>query len=508
MKKVVILLMIITIASKFLGFARDITLAYFYGASNISDAYLIALTIPTVIFAIIATGISTGYIPMYSKLESDYGVEKANLYTSKLTNIILLLCLIIVGFSLIFTEQIVKVFASGFEGETLTLAIKFTQISIFGIFFTGVIGIYKGFLQIKGKQAIPAMIGFPMNFIIILSIFLSTKVDIILLAYGIVVATAAQLFLLIPFVNRTGYKYSLTFDLKDENIRKMSYLALPIIIGTSIEQINKVIDRTLASQISIGGISALNYADNLKGMVSAIFVTSIVVVLYPLISKMAAKNNIDGLKKSISEAIVGVNLLVVPATIGFIIFAEPLVSLLFGRGEFDSNAIYMTSSALSFYAIGLIGFALREVISKVFYSLQDTKTPMINATIAIILNIVLNIILSRYMGVSGLALATSISVIFCTILLFISLRNKIGSFGLKNITLSFGKIFLSSILMGVAARNLYVFLLSFNISNFTSLFLSIVVAIIVYFLVISFMNISEVNTIIRAIKEKKIRKRI
>ncbi|MFY9440980.1 MAG: lipid II flippase MurJ, partial [Tepidanaerobacteraceae bacterium] len=139
MKKTALLLMIITIVSKIVGFGREITLSYFYGASNISDAFLISLTIPNVIFSFIGVGISTGYIPLYSEIEQKQGGKEGYRYTNNLVNILLIICTGIIFFGYLFTNQIVKVFASGFEGDTLALAVRFTRISLLGIYFTGLI---------------------------------------------------------------------------------------------------------------------------------------------------------------------------------------------------------------------------------------------------------------------------------------------------------------------------------------------------------------------------------
>jgi putative peptidoglycan lipid II flippase len=159
MKKTAIILMIITILSKIFGFTREIALSYFYGASNISDAFLISLTIPSVIFSFIGTGISTGYIPMYSKIEQKYGEKEGNRYTNNLVNILLILCTVMIIFGLLFTDKIVKIFASGFAGDTLALAVQFTRISLVGIYFTGLISVFGAFLRIKGNYAIPALVG-------------------------------------------------------------------------------------------------------------------------------------------------------------------------------------------------------------------------------------------------------------------------------------------------------------------------------------------------------------
>ncbi|MGI6587851.1 MAG: murein biosynthesis integral membrane protein MurJ [Peptococcia bacterium] len=501
MKKTAIALMLITIVSKFVGFIREITLSYFYGASNISDAYLIALTIPSVIFAFIGAGIATTYIPLYSGIVQEKGVPRADRFTNNLLNFVFVLCTLVILLGLIFTVPLVKVFAVGFTGETLKLAVFFTRLTLFGIYFSGAIYIFSGYLQIKNNYIIPALIGFPLNFITIITIALSSRNSLMILAIGSVLATASQLLFVIPFVYQKGYRYHLTLDKNDEYLKKLLYLSLPIIISVSVNQINVLVDRTLASLIVEGGISALNYANRLNLFMHGIFVTSIATVMYPLISKMAVENNTSGLKKVLSESISGINVLIIPATVGAMIFAEPIVRLLFGRGVFDEKAIVLTSGALFFYALGMVGYGLREVLSRAFYSLRDTKTPMINATIAVVLNIILNIILSRFLGIGGLALATSISALFCTFLLFISLRKKIGHFGLMNISLSLLKIVFASLVMGLVARWSYGALLTQWSANL-SLITAIVIGAGIYFILIYFLKIQEVQEILLLLKQE------
>lgn len=501
MKNTALVLMMLTILSKLIGFGRDITLSYFYGASNISDAYLISLTIPLSIFAFIGTGIATSYIPIYNDVEKEKDIESADRFTSNSLNFILIICTIIVIISSLFTEEIVKLFASGFEGDTLKLAAHFTKISIWSIYFSSLIYIFKSYLQLKNQFIIPALIGIPLNFFTILSIVISYKSNITVLAIGSVVATFSQLALMIPSVLKRGYKYKFVIDKDSKYIKRMVYLSLPVILGVSANQINVLVDRTIASRIATGGISALNYANRLNLFVQGIVVMSISTAMYPMISRMASDNNIKGFKKSILSAINGIDLLVMPAIIGSMIFSKEIVELLFGRGEFGEEAIIMTGSALFFYSIGMIGFGLREVLSRAFYSLQDTKTPMINAAISMILNIILNLILSKYLGIGGLALATSISAIFCTLLLILSLRKKVGAFGIRGITVSFIKIFISSVIMGIVAK--VAFELSHNIINKNiALILSIGLGALIYFILIYMFKLEDAQNFVNVIKNK------
>lgn len=501
MKKIALIIMIITLFSKFLGFGRDIVLSYFFGASSISDAYLISLTIPSVIFGFIGAGIVTAYIPMQSRILSGFGEEAGSEFTSNFTNIILMLVSIILLVSMVFTEPIVKLFAIGFSGDTLELTTNFTKISLFGMYFTALIAIFSGYLQIKDNYVVPALIGFPLNIIMIISIIIASQGNYIFLALGTVLATASQFFIMVPFIKKEKFKYSFLVNLKDDRIIKTLHIATPVVIGTSVNQVNILVDRTIASYLEVGGISALNYANRLNLFIQGLFVTSIITAMYPMISSYAINKNFEGIKKALKESINIITIFVLPITIGGMIFSNEIVKMLFGRGAFDENAIKMTSIALFFYAIGMPGFGFREVLARGFYSIQDTKTPMINATIGVFLNIVLNIILSRFMGIGGLALATSISATCTTILLFISLRKKIGAFGIKNISISFFKILFASFIMGGFAKLSFNYLSAYLSQN-SSLLMSIGVGAVSYFVIIYFMKIEDIDLIVGSVKKK------
>lgn len=501
MKRAAIIIMIITLFSKILGLTRDIVLSYFYGASNISDAYLVSLTIPTLIFSFVSSGILTAYIPMLSKIINDSGEDEGSKYTSNLINITLLMTTLITFITILFCEPIIRIFALGFSNETLELAVRFTQITLIGMYFTALVSIFSGFLQVKKKYFAPALIGFPLNIIIIISIFISSQGNYYILALGSLIATISQFILLIPFIKKENFKYSLSINFKDDKIKKTLYIALPAILGSSVNQINTLVDKTIASQLITGGISALNYASRLNQFVQGIFVLSVVTVMYPMISSYANRKEYKNIEKTLQKSINIIILFVIPIIIGTIVFSKPLVDLLFGRGQFDNNAVELTSRALLYYSIGLLGFSLREVFVRVFYSFQDSKIPIINSTLGMLINIILNIFLSRYLGIGGLALATSISSTITAILLYISLRKRIGSFGIIQISSTFVKILVASLIMGFISKMNFIYVSSFLSKNF-SLLISIFVGAFSYFIVIYFMKIEEVNTVIKTISKK------
>lgn len=501
MKKTALIIMLITLLSKVLGFGREIVLSYFFGASSISDAYIISLTIPSVIFGFIGVGIVTAYIPMQSRLLTESGEEVASKFTSNLVNIILVFVTVVLFVGLSFTESIVKLFALGFSEEVLNMTIRFTRVSLFAVYFTTLISIFSGYLQIKKNYIVPALVGFPLNIIIIMSILLASQGNYNFLSVGTLVATISQFILVIVFIKKANFKYSMYLNFKEPTIIKVLNMSIPVVIGTSVNQINILIDRTIASSLIVGGISALNYADKMNSFIQGLFTISIITVMYPLISTYAGMKNMDDFKRVIKESINVIIIFIVPMSIGAMTFSNQIIRLLFGRGAFDENAVKLTSTALFFYSIGMLGAGLREIFARGFYSLQDTKTPMINASLGVVLNIILNLTLSRFLGIGGLALATSISAIFTTVLLGFSFHKKIGSFGILQIIKTLLKTIFASFIMGAVAKVSFNHFIEVFSSNF-SLLLSIIVGAALYFAIIYFMKIEDVDIVVKIFKKK------
>ncbi len=193
--------------SKLLGFFREITLSYFYGASSFSDVYLIAVSIPNVLFDFLAIAISTTFIPIYNELSLEKSEKEANRFTNNLTSMIILLCTLIVIVFFLFTKEILGIFAKGFTGETLQLAINFTRVSIFGIYATLLFHLYSSFLRIKNDYVTPAVSWLSLNIIVISFMIISAKADSRLLIWGTTLAFFSQLILVLFASYKKGYRY-------------------------------------------------------------------------------------------------------------------------------------------------------------------------------------------------------------------------------------------------------------------------------------------------------------
>lgn len=480
MKKAVYNVMLITIIAKILGFGREILLSYFYGASGISDAYLISQTIPGTIFQFVGTGLATSFIPVYMKVKNEQGNEKSDYFTNTVTTAVLIFSTVVMVAVCLFTEPIVKLFAKGFTGQTLQYAIVFTRMGILSLLFSAMIYVFNSYLQANGVFSIVAFVAIPNSILIMVSIVLGAKIHLLALPIGSLLAVFAQLLILWPAMMKKNYHLRPNCGFRDPYVKEVIYLMIPVVIGVSVNQINVLVDRTIASQVAVGGISALIYADSLILFVQGIFSQSIATVYYPPITELAETKKTEELKGLINEALGSMAFILMPVMIGCIVLGTGIVRMLYGRGAFDAEAIRLTGTALSFYGVGIVGYGFREILSRVFYAYHDTKTPMLNAMAGMAINIVLNLTLSRVLGIGGLALATSVSSIVTAVLLYIHLKKRIGNVFYHKMIREFLKMFLSSLIMGVIVWLSYNFVEG-QLGYFAGVAASIVIGIIVYF---------------------------
>jgi len=506
MKKTAVLLITITLISKIFGFGRELTLAYFYGSSSVSDAYLISLTIPGTIFVFIATSLATTYIPMYTEIKNKKTKKEADYFTNQLIVLVIIIATLLITLVYFKTEFFVRIFASGFSNDTLELAVNFTKISVLGIFFTGISIILTNYLQINNFFVATAIISIPYNLSIILFIILSSSVSLSLLPMGIVISMLIELIIVCGLAYRKSFIISIKVKF-DENIRKIFYLSLPVIMGTSINQINTLVDRTMASQITAGGISALNYGNRVIFLIQGVLITTISMLIYPKISKMVVNGEFRKLKEQIYKVSFLLSYMLIPITVFLLFFSKEITSFLFERGAFDKEALILTSTVIFFYSIGILAMGYREVLSKVFYSLKDTKTPAINASIGLILNIAMNLTLAKYIGIGGLALSTSLSAIITSLLLIGNLRKKIGGLNLKKLLLVNLKISSASFFSIILSRIAFD-LMILHISETLSIFITICISLVIYLLFSFALKIKELNIFLIEIKKyiKKIKK--
>lgn len=491
---------IFTLISKGLGFIREVMIASKYGSGVETDTYFVAMTATVIIMGTLGSALNTTLIPIFSEIRGKGGRKAQRKYLNNIINIVVLITVILAILAFVFSPLLIKILAKGFEGEQFDMAVRLNRIGLPIVIFLGITYVFSGYLQSNQIFGPHAIMGIPYNAVFLAYLFFFSKgMDISVLMAVSVIASSTQFLIQVPAVRHSGYKYSLNVNLYDPYLRKAMMLVLPVLLGSAVRQINAVIDKTLASELVEGSISALTYSQRINDMIISVFVMAITTVVFPMLSEAFSHGDSSQVKRIFNEGVNIILLVTVPATIGIMLLAEPVVYIFFERNAFDATATAMTSSALFFYSIGLVGSSLRLMLNKVFYSFQDTKTPMINGAIAVILNVVLNLLFVRFMAHDGLALATSISAIFTTALLFMDLRKRMGQIGMKDILTTFAKTVFAALIMGVVVYLIYFKLGAIMPSNklieLSMLLLSVGVGVVVYFAICIALRVKEVGKI-------------
>lgn len=300
----------------------------------------------------------------------------------------------------------------------------------------------------------------------------------------------------------TTFRWTGAFNRHNPGIRRVGVLILPAIVGASVGELNTLVDRILASGLPEGSVSALNYANRLMQLAPSIVGMPLVTVIYPTLATMAARNDRSGLSRSLAEALGLMHLMLIPIAIGVSALSEPLVRIVFERGVFDAIATEETAWALLFYSLGIAAFSMHYLVSRAFFALQDTTTPMILGIVAVGVNVVLNLLLVRPLRQGGLALASTIASFVCLIAGIWAFRRKSAvGFPARRLLSTVARTGLSSVVMGVVvlvAHRRIQSALSWHGSFVELIALGMVVALgaAVYFLMVWVLRVPELALVL------------
>ncbi len=415
-----LIIAVISFISKFFGFFREVLVAKYFGASSQTDAFLVALIIPTSFLGLFSGGFKTVMIPFYLEKKTQ-SQEAARSFVNSVFiasgSIFIFLSILI----FIFAPTCVRIIAYGFKGETFILAVTLTRYLIISGLFTVFVGMFTGLFQAEKQFFFPTFVTFLGNVGLVLSLFFLHDY------LGIHSWTIGQIFeygfaffsMMIILCWHKRFFHSLSYKQIDfSEIKNFAILLVPLVISSGLSVLNQLVDKTIASVLGPGSIAALNFAARIWGIPITLMSVPIATAVFPSLSELA----LNGSSKKEYEQKVNRTLsymfyLIIPASFFLFFLSEPIVRLFFERGMFDEKATYLTSSVLKMYVLGLFAHAISPVLARVFYSFKNTSTPLLISTICVSLNIILNILLSKLMGAKGIALATSI-VMFTNIILF------------------------------------------------------------------------------------------
>jgi len=511
----------LTALSRVFGLVRDICYFYFFGASGLLDAWFIAFKIPNLSRRLFGEGAaSASFIPIYShELEKD-PTQANKLANTVLTTIVAILTsLVAAGWLgiLLYTS------VSKTTSDT-NLILSLTTIMLPYMVLVCSVAVMAGILNVHRHFAAPAAAPIVLNIFIIATLLITGLVfklkalqQVYIVAFSVLAAGLVQLALQIIPLRSKGLSLHPQWQIRSGAFKKILILMGPMVLGLTATQINTLFDDLIAwwfsgspekgttfmlwgNEIAYplyrGCVSHLNAAQRLYQMPLGVFGIALATAIFPVLSSHAAKNDNEGLKQTITKGINGAFFIALPATVGLILIAKPLVSILFGHGRFTSEDVSAAAFTLPFYAAGLTGYFTQQIVARCFYSLQDSKAPTRSALIAVFVNFGLNLVLIWPLGTAGLACSTAVcSYLQCAILIRF-LRRKIGTNILVGTGSSFIKIMAATILMVLSL--LMVFWLMKGLpetfpSNLLRLISAVLIGALVYILAAKILNIEMLS---------------
>ncbi|OEH85476.1 murein biosynthesis integral membrane protein MurJ [Desulfuribacillus stibiiarsenatis] len=440
------IIVVATFIGRLFGFVREIFISAQYGTSAQAEAYFIAITIPTILIAVLPGALNSVCTPLFAEYKAKGDIKGLQGLFNTVTSLVLLGSLVLSILGGFFSAEIVSVLAPGFTGEVRELTIELVTLMVPAITLIGLISIFWSYLNAQQHFLMPSLGPLVASVIVIVSIFTLVPVyGIHGLTVGTVISFLFQGLVMYPTLRKSGIKFGLALQFKNPAVKRFFILMIPIVLGMSINQLNVIVDRMLGSGLEEGKFAAYIYATRIYQLPIGIFVGAITLPLFPVLSKYASEQNIDQLIATMWNGLKMLAFIMLPVTAILMILGEPIVRLLFEREEFTRESTIETNWALMFLALGFFPYAARDLLARVFYSLQDTRTPVIINTITITLNVIFSIILVRYLDQGGLGLGMALGGFANFMIMLWAIRRKLGLVVDRQSLVEIGKIMVATI---------------------------------------------------------------
>ncbi|MCD8128563.1 MAG: murein biosynthesis integral membrane protein MurJ [Oscillospiraceae bacterium] len=498
--RAVSLMIVITLAGKILGLVRDRLLTINYGSGMEANAFLTASRIPRVFFdTVFASAISASLIPVFSELLRKKGKHEAMCFAGNFISVMGLLCALLTALGMLFAGELTAFFADGYDAETAALAAQLTRIMMPTVLFTGVAFSFVGILQSLDEFNIPAAISLFSNCAVILYyLTLNRRFGIFGLAVAFLFAWFLQAAVQLPALRRKGFFYRPSLSLRSDGMRKVFALMLPVMVSTWVLPINQTVNSKFGSRLFGGaGVSAVELAYNLFTVIAGVFVLSVTNYIFPRLSRASADGDRDGLRKTVSGTMHSTMFLVLPMTAGLVVMAEPLVDFLYGGGAFDAFSVGITSRALRYMSLGMIGYAGQAVLCRVFFAEQRGGVPLVAGAASIAVNIALCMALTARFDVAGIAISSAVSFAVNALCMALPLQRRGLGVWDRRFAFDMGKMLLATVVMALAAGGT-LHVLPDGSGKLLRLLLPIAVGCAVYFAAVLLLRLPEARTAAQA----------
>ena len=448
-----------TLASRLMGYIRDVVMSWAFGTGLAADAFYVAYRIPNLLRELLAEGsMSAAFIPVFTETLTKESKESARHLANAVFARLLAVLVIVTLLGILFAPYVVKVVAWGWaykaQHDKYVLGVTLTRIMFPYLLFIGLAALAMGMLNSLRSFLTPALSPVMLNIMTITAVVLSIQFlsePILGVAVGVVLGGMCQFLIQVPGLKKQGMMIRPQFAPTHPNVKKIGRLALPVFFSSSVTQFNIFIGTIFASFLATGSITYLFYGMRFIHFPLGIFGIAIATAVLPTMSAQAARREHDEFLKTLSLGLRLVFFIMFPAMAGLITLRVPIVNLLLEHGQFDRISTAGTAAAILYYAVGLWAFAGVRIIAQAFYALQDTKTPVKSAVLALCANILFSAIFIAWTPLQhgGLALATSLAAMINIGMLTVQLRKKIGRMDGSRILRSLLKIIPASICMGV-----------------------------------------------------------
>lgn len=425
--KTISYVMMITFLGKFMALVRGRLLGQAYGTGMELDAFLAASLLPRVFFdAIFASAITMSFIPIFSKCMQEGGRKKAFEFSNVFITFVGILMVALSLFGIVFSDSIAKLVFPGFGQEAVELCSDLLKIMFPTMIFTGLTFSFTGILQSLDSFLIPALTSVVFNTIIIAYFFgPDANWRIYGLAVVFLVGWILQAAIQVPELRKKGYSFRPDFHWNNGYLNQVGILILPVMVSTWVQPLNITINTTFASMVYVeSAVSGIQFANDLYTMIVAVFVLSIMNVIFPKMSDLVNQGKKGDLEKLTGQTLAVALLFVIPMMVGLMSLSTEMVKLIFEGKKFDEFSVKITAQPLFYFSLGMVGYTLQTILSRVYFSERRGRVPMMGAIIAILSNIVLCWLLIGRMEIGGLALASSLSATVYGVVLMIPLLRK------------------------------------------------------------------------------------
>ncbi|MFA5363412.1 MAG: murein biosynthesis integral membrane protein MurJ [Candidatus Omnitrophota bacterium] len=488
-----------TLCSRILGFIRDIIIARLFGVYVYAQAFVIAFKIPNLLRDFVGEGAANAaFVPVFSEYAVKHSREEFWELAQVVLNILLVLLVSITFLGIVFSPFIVRLIAPGFiaSPDKLEAAITLNRLIFPYIILISLTAFSMGILNALKHFTVPAFAPCLLNISIIVCALIWGE-GVTGLAVGVLLGGVLQLAVQLPVLYKKGFRFRLSGRFNHPAAHSMLKLMLPRVASSSIYQLNNFADSIFASLawvVGEGGVAIMYFAYRLILFPLGIFSNALSQAVLPTFSRQALEDNRENMIRTLSFGLRATFFVMVPAAIGFMVLSRPIVSALFEGGRFDSYSARSTSQVLFFYSIGLCAYGGVKILSSCFFALKDTVTPAKVSLVSLILNITLNAILMFPLKLSGLALATSISGIITFFVLLFRLRKKLGVFPLGPVAVSFRRVLIAGIGMGLAcyfAAQIKISLPGHTLEKAVNLLLPISAAVVSYIVLCLLLRVEQ-----------------